>query len=111
MTPVYFSVCIDGLLARYPFIRRTSIGTSVMGTELEMLIVGEGDNHVFYNASHHANEWITSTLLMKFLENYAMAKAFYGTVFGQSAQTLFELTTLHIAPMVNPDGVALVTDN
>ncbi len=109
MSPAYLDICIDGLTARYPFISRRTIGNSVMKTPIEVLVAGNGDNNVFYNASHHANEWITSTLLMKFLENYAMAKAFSGTIFGQSAQTLFELTTLHIAPMINPDGVALVT--
>jgi g-D-glutamyl-meso-diaminopimelate peptidase len=46
---------------------------------------------------------------MKFLENYAHAYVAGRTIFGQSAKSLYELTTLYIMPMVNPDGVSLVT--
>ena len=109
MTPTYLEICIEGLRARYPFITCRQIGASVIGKEIWALEVGSGDNQVFYNGAHHANEWITSTLLLKFLENYCEAKAFSGTVFGQNAESLFQLTRLHMVPMVNPDGVSLVT--
>ena len=80
-----------------------------MGEPIYVIEIGSGENSVFYNGTHHANEWITSTLLLTFLENYAAAYAFSGTIFGQQADSLFQLSTLHIAPMVNPDGAALVT--
>lgn len=108
-TPTVLELCVEGLAARYPFIETGSAGMSVMGKEIYFLKIGDGDNEVFYNASHHANEWITSTLLMKFAENYASAYGSSGTIFGKSAESLFNLTTLYIIPMVNPDGVSLVT--
>ncbi len=98
-----------GLAARYPFIRRGSIGSSVLGRPLYVLAIGEGRREFFYNASHHANEWICTPLLLAFLENYARAYAFDGSIGGQSAGALFSGATLYIAPMVNPDGVDLVT--
>ncbi len=107
--PTYLDLCVRGLAARYPFLRASSAGSSVMGRTLHLLTIGSGENEVFYNAAHHANEWITSPLLMKFMEKYARSYAIGATVFGQSAQSLYELTTLYMMPMVNPDGVALVT--
>ncbi|MGE4484606.1 MAG: M14 family metallopeptidase [Oscillospiraceae bacterium] len=106
-TALNFSV--TGLKLRYPFIEVGSAGISVMGKTLYYLKIGTGDNNVFYNASHHANEWITSPLLMRFLENYAAAYASGGNIFDTDARMLYNTTTLYIIPMVNPDGVDLVT--
>jgi len=100
---------IEGMEARYPFIRRGEAGKSVMGKSLYTLQIGRGEKEVFYNASHHANEWITTPLLLKFAERYADAVAKELNIGGQSAQSLFERTTLYIMPLVNPDGVDLVT--
>ena len=108
-TSTLLSYCVQGLAARYPFLRTERIGTSVLGRPLYALGLGSGQREVFYNAAHHANEWITSPLLMKFLETYARACAFGGRIAGQDASALFRRTTLWLAPMVNPDGVDLVT--
>ena len=61
------------------------------------------------NASHHANEWITTPLLLKFMEQYAKALTFGGSVGGRDARLLRERCALYAVPMVNPDGVDLVT--
>lgn len=103
------SFIIDGIVVRYPFITRGEIGKSVMGKSLYSLQIGEGEKEVFYNASHHANEWITTPLVLKFAERYADAVATGQNIGGQSAQNLFERITLYIVPLVNPDGVDLVT--
>ena len=108
-TSTVMELCVRGLRARYPFLYAGSIGMSVMGKPLYSIIVGEGRNNVFYNASHHANEWITSTLIMTFLERYCIAFSAGGKIFGQDARTLFDTTTLYTAPMVDPDGVDVVT--
>jgi len=64
---------------------------------------------VGYNAAHHANEWITTPVLLRFLEQYAYGVAFGGSVGGADFRSLYERYTLDIVPMVNPDGVDLVT--
>ena len=46
---------------------------------------------------------------MKFLEEYAHAVSVNGRIFGLDAQKLFRQTRLCLVPMVNPDGVDLVT--
>lgn len=102
-------LCIEGLAARYPFMTTEVVGLSVMEKPLYVLRIGNGPNEVFYNASHHANEWITSVLLMRFAEEYLRAYAFETEIFGENASDLFRKTTLYIMPMVDPDGVDLVT--
>ena len=105
----YNTILLDGLTARYPFLRSSRVGRSVMGKALDVVRVGTGETAVFYNASHHANEWITSTLVMTFLENYSKAIAEKGVIAGKRAEDLYAATTLHLLPLVNPDGVDLVT--
>ncbi len=108
-TSQVLELCAAGLKARYPFIESGSIGSSVLGHNLLYFKIGAGKSEVFYNAAHHANEWITSPLLMKYLENYAAAYAFGGGVSNKSAAALYGAASLFIVPMVNPDGVDLVT--
>ena len=101
--------CIRGLRARYPFLYADSIGDSILGTPLYLLRLGLGENRVFFNGAHHANEWITSPLLMRYLEKYAEAYAADGRIGGIAVSELYRRATLTVVPMVNPDGVDLVT--
>lgn len=98
----------QGLAARYPTIRNGSIGKSVLGRDIRSLEFGVGPRRVGYNASHHANEWITTPLLLKFVEDYARAYSESGLIGGESARRLYRSTTLTVVPLVNPDGVDLV---
>ena len=108
-TSTVLELCARGLRARYPLIKAGSIGNSALGKTLYRFSIGNGGSELFANASHHANEWITSPLLMKFLENYAAACTFGRRIGGHDAAALFSSATLHLVPMVNPDGVDLVT--
>ena len=101
--------CVRGLAARYPFIVTGEIGKSVMGRPLWCMSLGRGGNRVLYNASHHANEWITTALLLKFTEELARSYAAGGFIYGQSAAELLNYASLFIVPAVDPDGIDLVT--
>lgn len=108
-TSEVLDISIQGLLARYPFITREQIATTAYGRPVTVLKIGQGTRSLLYNASHHANEWITTPILMKFLEDYALAISTGEPIFGLDARSLFEQTQLYLVPMVNPDGVDLVT--
>ncbi len=103
------SYCCNGLAARYPFITLDEMGKSVMGQPLYTLTLGSGSNRVFYNASHHANEWITTPLLLHFIEELAHAAVFDESIYSIPAAKLLQSSTLCVAPAVNPDGIDLVT--
>lgn len=100
---------LEGLTMRYPFLRTGGIGTDSTGRQIPYLSIGTGAKEVFYNGAHHANEWITTLLLMRLCEAYVEAIAYDRNFFGQRASALAAQTTLYVAPIVNPGGVDLVT--
>lgn len=99
---------LEQLEAIYPFMRRTTIGSTVMGKPIPEVRVGTGNRRVHFNGSFHANEWITTPVLMRFLNEYLLALTNYGTIRGLVMQPFYRETALSIVPMVNPDGVDLV---
>ncbi len=99
----------DGLKKRYPFIATGKIGSSTMGKDIPLIIAGNGEKNLFINAAFHANEWITTPVVLTFLEEYLNAYSKNISVSGENAKFLFDNITLHITPFVNPDGVDLVT--
>lgn len=101
---------IEGLKARYPSLAVGTIGKSVLGKSLYALRLGRGENRVAYNAAHHALEWITSPVLMKFAEDSLKACALKQPLDGYNMQKLWTDSSVWLVPMVNPDGVDLVID-
>ncbi len=100
---------LRGLQARYPFLELETIGRSDYGRSIERVRMGTGQRVVYFNAAHHANEWITVPAVLRCLEEYAQAAAFGEKLLGLDAQALRRETTLYLVPLVNPDGVDLVT--
>lgn len=102
---------IKKLKLRYPFIQIDNIGESVQKRNIQCIKIGTGKNEVMYSASIHANEWITSLVLMKFVEDFCYAYMNNMEIFDYSAKQIFEKSTIYIVPMLNPDGIELVNGN
>lgn len=100
---------IDSLISNYPFLEQRVIGYSVIGTPIYSLILGSGSKRVLYVASTHANEWITTPLLMKFIEDFSFSYSNNSNINSYNIQDIFNKVSLHVVPMLNPDGVDLVT--
>lgn len=100
---------LANLKQQYPFLQTGSAGKSILGKDIPYVRVGRGQKEVFYSAAFHANEWITSLLLLEFLYEYCFAIQANSTIWGFSARNLFNSTSIYIMPIVNPDGVDLVT--
>lgn len=99
------------LLRTYPFLNVQTVGNSILGKPIYVIKLGRGAKKVFYSGSIHANEWITTPVLMKFVEDYCVSYVARSNLYGYSIRNLFNSTSIYIMPMVNPDGVDLVTGN
>ena len=93
---------------KYPFARLEKVGTTDFQRPIWMLTLGTGKRRVLFTAAHHANEWITALVLLKYAEDLADAIQNNGILFGQRARELAAAVTVHLVPLVNPDGVDLV---
>ncbi|MBB6735044.1 LysM peptidoglycan-binding domain-containing protein [Cohnella sp. CBP 2801] len=98
---------IERLKKEYPFLTEAVIGRSVMGKPIHALRLGEGAFRLHANGTVHANEWITALALMRFVEEYARACKWHGSIGGRSAAALYRRCTLWVVPMANPDGADL----
>lgn len=97
------------LVKTYPFLRTELLTETAYGRKIRTLVMGKGPRKVIYSAAHHANEWITTPVLLKFAEEFAEAIQNDGAIFGIRAKDLSEVATIYMVPMVDPDGVDLVT--
>ena len=110
--PMTAQRCIATILKiteTYPFCRSEELTTTAFGRPIRTLVIGNGPRKVLYTAAHHANEWITAPLLLKFAEELASAIQNGGTIFDTDAAQLANAATIYMVPMVDPDGVDLVT--
>ncbi|TYS14314.1 LysM peptidoglycan-binding domain-containing protein [Rossellomorea vietnamensis] len=101
---------IKRLKNAFPFIRVNEFGESVLGKPLYEIQIGNGEKKVNINASFHANEWITTPILMRFMNDYLLSLTNRGTIRGVVIEPLYSSVTLSLVPMVNPDGVDLVIE-
>ena len=109
MTPSLCIRTIEALTSRYPFCRSELLTRTAFDRPVRTLVIGSGPRKVLYSAAHHANEWITTPVLLKFVEEFAEAIEKGGQIGGVDAEMLRNTATIYTVPMVDPDGVALVT--
>ena len=99
---------IREIVQKYPFCRSETLSSTAFQRPVSTLVIGTGPRKVLFTAAHHANEWITALVLLKYAEDLADAIQTDGILFGQRAKALAEAVTIYMIPMVNPDGVDLV---
>ncbi|MCM3570681.1 M14 family metallopeptidase [Neobacillus mesonae] len=92
----------------YPFLGSASIGKTVLENNIPEIKVGHGPKKIHFNGSFHANEWITTAVIMTFLNDYLLSLTNQTLLRGTETLPLYQETCLSIVPMVNPDGVNLV---
>ena len=109
MTSELYEQTIRKLAEAYPFLEIEKLTATAFGRPIYAIEIGDGDREVIFTASHHANEWITTPLLLKFLEELAEAFQKGRKIYDVPAATILKYTTIHLVPMVDPDGVDLVT--
>lgn len=84
-----------------------SIGSSWMERQLCCAVLGSGNEAVVFVGAHHAMEWISSQILMRFLEDALKHLQDKTRFLGYHVSAIFKKSRLYIIPMLNPDGVEL----
>ena len=100
---------IESLLRTYPFMRSERLATTAFGRPVTTLVVGNGPRKVIFSAAFHGNEWITTPILLTFAKQLGEAIVSGGEIAGRNGRELKEKVTIYMVPLVNPDGVDLVT--
>lgn len=99
---------LEKLSLQYPsLIKKHSIGKSEFGREIWAVALGRGEVNVLITGSHHAREWMTTTLCTKMIDYYAKAYQDNEMIDGINVRETLNKTTIWFIPMVNPDGVSL----
>lgn len=99
---------LEELSSRYPFLSLAVIGQTILGKPIYMIRLGDGaekQKSVLYIGAHHGMEWITASLLLRFVNEYCELLKSDGIAEGIRAKHLYEGRTVCVVPMLNPDGV------
>ena len=100
---------VQSIANAYPFCRWEILATTAFQRPIPTLVIGNGPRKVIFTASHHANEWITTLVLLKFAEDFTEAIESGSKIYDRHARELSGQVTIYMVPMVDPDGVDLVT--
>ncbi|RHW37393.1 hypothetical protein D1B31_15860 [Neobacillus notoginsengisoli] len=99
---------IQKLKKAYPhLIQVRVIGKSEYGRNIYAVGLGTGPAKAFINGAHHAREWLTTSLNMYMINQYAAAASNNTLIDGFNTRYILSTTTIWFVPMVNPDGVTL----
>lgn len=98
---------LDTLCRCYPFLRHDIIGTSVQGRPLYSVSLGNTQQLTLMAGAFHAQEWLTTALLMRYLEEVSASMAGSHSAAFDGIDTALEQRGLMVVPMVNPDGVEI----
>lgn len=102
---------IEALEEMYPALIKTgSIGKSVKGADIPLVMLGRGERKALITAGIHSREYLTIAFTMRCIEDYAAAYYSKTGKYGNYDMVkLLDEYTLYIVPMINPDGLDAVT--
>ncbi len=103
---------IKALQKAYPdIIELGTIGKSAKGADIPLLKLGKGSQKALICAGIHSREYLTVGFTMRSIEEYA--QAYYsstGKYGNYDMKELLDRYTLYIVPVINPDGMDIVTN-
>jgi len=109
----YETVCriINQIVNTYPFFQCSSYGKSLCGRNLLMLSytgkIEPNRQRILFAGAFHGMEWITTLILLHFVQRLCAAAHRNKPLQGKDAQKALEHSGLVIVPCVNPDGVEI----
>ena len=95
------------LLEKYSFIKRELVGKSLCNREIYAYTIGSGNIKTLYAGAFHGMEWLTSLVLIKFLEDCCQALDSNKNILNFRIADFLKTNSLTIIPCINPDGVEI----
>ncbi len=102
---------IDRLITKYPDdLKVNDLCATFDGRIVKEILIGSetSKRHIFINGGTHANEYISSQLVMKqlacFLDDVRSNRKYKNVRLSE----LCENVAIHVVPMINPDGITFV---
>ncbi|MBR6649953.1 MAG: hypothetical protein IKL36_00920 [Clostridia bacterium] len=92
---------------RYSWVSVTSIGETTLGKSLYMIDLGapDAESEVLYVASHSALDYVTTLILLRFINEYCEYYKNSSIAFGINIKKLFQSRCIHVIPCLNADGI------
>lgn len=99
------------LTAKYPFLCEVPLGCSACGREMIALMLccpgKAAQGRVLFAAAFHGQEWITSLVILRFLEELCYCLQHGLSMESVDVRRALAGRTLIVVPQVNPDGVEI----
>lgn len=107
--PAVFYDIVNRLDADYPCVRVTVMGESIMGRSVPVITLGEHreSRGVLYVGGMHGTDLYTPAVLLRFVRDYADYLEAGRRICSVSMPYLYACRTIHVVPMLNPDGYAI----
>lgn len=96
---------LEMLERQYPFLQRQVIGKTCFGREIQAVRLGEGETCSLVVGAHHGLEWITSLVLLRYIEHFCHCWQEGRELLGYRPAEMAQTRSCWVVPMLNPDGV------
>lgn len=91
----------------FPFLQIFSIGQSLLGRQIYAISLGVSNPCTLMAGAFHAQEWLTCTLLVRFLEHLSLSYRQNTAIAGSLVADSLSARGVVFVPLVNPDGVQI----
>lgn len=97
----------ERLTAQFPFIKKELVAKSLCQRPIYAYSIGENQKKALYVGAFHGMEWLTSIVLLKFLEQCCKSIAENQDILCFRIYDFVKISGLTIIPCINPDGVEI----
>lgn len=98
---------IFSLAKKYPFLTASKIGKSLVGRDIYGLFIGNMGNPTLFVGGFHAQEWLTTSVLMRFAGRLCDAAYCDDAICDVDVTRTLATRGVIIVPCINPDGVEI----
>lgn len=98
---------IAALHERFDFLHVSELGKSVLGRPIHILQIGEPQECVLFVGAFHGMEWLTCSLLLRFIDDLCFALDNGYSLDDVDVRRALLGRGLTVIPCINPDGVEI----